>query len=177
MVPLLVAGRDPALPDLVDHDDLIELFPEATQNARNPFLWKATLKANGRSTPLAIVPDRLFSLHVDNTRRNYALELDRGTMTIAPRTLSGASIAKKYLAYMRGWEERQHEVLWGFRQLRVLMVTTTPARADAMRSALLALPGRNPTGMFLFTTLDAVRRDGPYAHIWQTADGKPSGLL
>lgn len=175
IVPIEVACRDDRAPNLIDHLDLLPTFPEATQKASNPFLWKAKVTLGSQSEKVGLVPDRLFSLvFADNTRRNYALEFDTGEMPIARRSLKGTSIKKKMLGYLAGW--KAHETnKWNMQRLRILLVTPSEKRKANMIATLYDITGGRGSGMFLFSTLDDITREGSLAPIWESGkDGTVS---
>ena len=90
MVAFERACAAPDAPTFYDQAELLTIMPEATRAARNPYSWRAKVKAGDRAETVGLVPDRLFSLYLaDDTRLNFALELDRGTMSVEP-TVDGA---------------------------------------------------------------------------------------
>lgn len=177
MVPLLVACRDDRAPNLIDHHDLVPLFPAETQRRANPFLWKATVQDHAKAERIALVPDRLFSLmFADSMRLNFALELDTGEMPVARRSMKGTSIKRKLLGYLSGWRSRAHEE-WGFTRLRVLLVTSSRQRIATMQRVLDDITDGRGSGMFLFATLDDIEREGPLASIWETGKAERISLV
>ncbi len=163
---------------LLDHGDLFAFFPEATVRDRNPFALRATIKAKTRAHELSLVPDRLFSLvTAESARYNFALELDRGTMPVTRSTLIGkSSFARKLAIYWNAWTNEEHVRRWGFRQFRVLTVAPSEQRIASMIGAAKDIAGRS-TGLFLFTTPELVRNEGPLARIWLNLKGERVALL
>lgn len=177
MVPMMVGCKAPGAPRLIDQPELLTLMPEATAKSRNPFLWRATVAIGHRKEPIALVPDRLFSvMSSDGTRRNFALELDTGSMPVRSLSLKRSSIRKKLIGYLEGWRAKEHET-WGFDRLRVLFVTNSHARINTMRDCLMEVTHGRGSGMFLFACHDDVVTQHPFSTIWVTDKGEKVGLL
>ena len=155
---------------LVDHHALLPFMPEATQRLRDPFRCRVEVRTKGQALPLsiAVVPDRLFSLaHADGTRRNYALELDRGTMDIRARRLAGkSSFRRKLIGYYTAWKERRHTEHWNFNSFRVLTVTTSEKRLANMLAAQHEVTNGTVPGLFLYTTQDRLAEHGAFGDAW-----------
>ncbi|MEI9932657.1 MAG: hypothetical protein WDM89_19515 [Rhizomicrobium sp.] len=112
-----------------------------------------------------VAPDAIFGLRIEREGMSalasyYFLEIDRGTMTIIPSEQVReseafpyrATILRKLYAYASshrlGLQERQ----FGIKAARVLLLTNSSSRADAMRHAAehLLKEGLFPAGLFQF---------------------------
>ena len=86
---------------------------------------------------VATVPDYVFALHrADGAVRNYAVEIDRGTMPITRASLTQSSVMRKVVAYAAIKEQGLYRQQFGWRNFRVLIVTDDAKRAANMRSAV-----------------------------------------
>lgn len=170
MIAFDVGGRETGKASLFDQPELIASLPElAGKDA--PTAWRADVMSKGKLHKLRTIPDRLFSLHLSGDARvNFVLELDRGTMPVKRKTLNGTSVIKKYHVYAAGWRAKAH-TRFGFERCRILSVAPTDARARSMLKAARDVTDGKLSGFFLFTDLDAVRREGVYAPIWRTING------
>lgn len=82
----------------------------------------------------------VFAFVAKSERQYFFLEMDGGTETIVPgdarlREQSfwrGTSLLRRFVIYASAFETRAHVAAFGFPDFRVLTVTTTPARAEAM---------------------------------------------
>lgn len=166
---------------LVDQPDLFPYLPEATRNARDPFRIRVTVRVKEHPTPVAIgiVPDRVFSLFLtDNTRHNFALELDRGTMDIKARTLIGkSSFRRKLLGYYQLWQDGRHTDAWGFKSFRVLTITPSEKRIAHMIAAQKEIVGQSGLNLFLFTTPQLLKEKSPLGDAWISGKGNIVSLI
>lgn len=109
----------------------------------------ARWKVNVQGRRLGVVPDRAFGLEFsDGSRAYYFLEADRGTMPVVRKNLLQTSIYRKLLAYEATWAQSVHRTEFGFHRFRVLTVTASTARMDAMVEACSLLEKGH--GLFLF---------------------------
>lgn len=177
IIPLVVGCRAEGAPRLIDQPELTAALPPSAARSRNPFLWKATALIGHRREELAQVPDRVLAVETkDGARRSFALELDTGSMPVNAFSLKRSSIRRKLISYLEGWHAKEHERLH-LPRLRVLFVTSSQARVDSMRKLLLDITHGKASGLFLFTTLDAVKAGHPFDAIWHTADNHMVPLL
>ena len=82
----------------------------------------------GTRQVIGIEPDYAFSLGFPALRQraNYLVETDRGTMPVERKDLNASSILKKFVAYREIWRSGLHTKQFGWRNFRVLIVTTSP---------------------------------------------------
>jgi hypothetical protein len=148
-----------------------EEIAAAGQNAsrsRRTDRWSVPLQSASATAHVHIVPDAILGLRRTladgRTAKSYAfLELDRGTMTVVPARdvreseafLFRSTIVRKLLAYAESHRLGLHTEHYGIRSARVLFLTKSPARAEAMRRAaerFVVRPYTLPPGLFLFAS-------------------------
>lgn len=165
---------------LIDHHALIPFMPEATRKARDPFRCRVSISLPHQREPLtlAVIPDRLFSFRFANdTRLNFALELDRGTMDIASRTLVGkSSIRRKLIGYHQAWLQKRHTERWGFQSFRVLLLTPSEKRLENMIAEQQAVVGGEGTNLLLFSTPSRIAEKGALGPAWTSGKGQTVAL-
>jgi hypothetical protein len=177
MIAFHLAARAQGL-QLIDHAELLPYFPPATRASPRPFRLSITLTRAGKELSLAVTPDRLFSLLPDATSRfNFALELDRGHMPIARRSLSGTSFARKVMTYFAAHQQKRHTQVWGFAGFRVLTITPSEPRLAHMLDRQREIVGGKGSNMFLFSTPARIAASGPLGPAWISGKGETVSLL
>ena len=139
------------------------------QASRVPFALRAKLAHRGVVREFSFVPDIVFGLELaDGSRRNFMVEIDRGTMPITRSRFEQTSFEKKMRAYLAAHAAKQHERQFGWKNFRVLTITTDRERMHSMKAALrgLRVPGGRGAALFLFGTFDDLRGGDPLAHEW-----------
>ena len=146
---------------------------------RKAFRWSVNLNERVK---LGIVPDRAFALEFPDqngaTERAYFfLEADRGTMPVIRKNLFQTSFYRKLLAYEATWAQLIHQRRFGFHRFRVLAVTTSPARRDALIGACSKL--KSGHGLFLFRDQSVLERPTDIlTALWHTGrKGETTRLL
>ena len=96
-----------------------------------------------------------------------------------PRFFEASTFLKKMVIYSCAFRGTAHQRQFGIPTFRVLTVTTSPARVTAMQDAYHQhLTGLANPGLFLFSTLDALRERGnPLAMTWADAAGREFQLV
>jgi hypothetical protein len=166
LVDLEVAFRERPNVQVITFDEILATAPEKTRSAKSPGSWPVPVQWSGGRATVYVAPDAIFGLRLvdadEKARRAfYFLEIDRGTMTIVPSERVRQSdafphrstVVRKLCAYADSFRLSLHKEVFGFERPRVLFVTTSAARAEAMRRAahdLVVQPLRLPAGMFLF---------------------------
>ena len=150
---------------LLSFEDILADAPERTQRQVQPGKWPVELRWFGSRGVVQIAPDAIFGIRTEDgtkTIRTYVfLEMDRGTMTIAPAKqvresdafLYRATILRKFVAFAESYRQDLHKSHLGISAARTLFITTTSARAKAMQKAaedLVLRPQQLPPGLFLF---------------------------
>ena len=129
--------------------------------ARCPFILSARLSQNGIVRNVSVVPDLVFALHfADGTRRNYTVEIDRGTMPVSRSGPEQTSIARKMRVYLAAHAAKQHQREFGWTSFRVLFVTTTPERIETMIDAARHSQARRHgvgASLFWFSTFAEIK--------------------
>ncbi len=164
---------------LIHPDEMVATFPDQSFSERNPFALRVRISHRGLSYNLGIVPDLVFGLRLaDGSRRNFMVEIDRGTMPITRANLSQTSIVRKMQSYLSAHAAKQHERQFGWKSFRVLVVTSDPHRMQSMKEALrrLHLPRSSDPALFFFATLEALRATDPLLHTWTDGNGRDGDL-
>jgi len=150
------------------------------QRARggNPFALRAKLSYAGWIREARVVPDFVFSLiPLRGQRFNFMVEIDRGKMPIRRSDPDKSSFEQKMRVYLSAHGAKQHERQLGWKNFRVLSVTTEAKRLQHMRETWREISAAcgNPS-LFLFTTYEALRA-GDVFNSWQDSIGRPAKLL
>lgn len=164
---------------LLDETDLIAAAPRPLAS-RAPLALHAKLSDRGRVQEASAVPDVVFGLDLPaGQRRNFVAEIDRGTMPVRRSDPRQTSFERKMRVYLSVYAARLHERQFGWKNFRVLVVTTTTDRIRDMREALRQLRTSRAGGapLFLFTTFDDLRSGSPLATLWRDATGGPVSLV
>lgn len=164
---------------LLDHHELIPYFPAATRELADPFRLRVTVQHEGKPVALNAIPDRLVSIVLpDNRRHNFCIEIDRATMSVAARRLTGkSSFARKLHAYYAAWQQDRHCAQWGFQGFRVLTVTPSEKRIAGVLTVQRKITSNRAGAMFLYTTPQRLAEHGAFAPIWISANGDGERLL
>jgi hypothetical protein len=164
---------------LLEHDDLRPLLPAETQALDDPFRLRVTTRIEGRPVPLNAIPDRLFSVVLPDDRRlNFALEVDRGTMSVGARKLTKkSSFARKVHSYYAAWLQRRHREQWGFASFRVLTVAPSEKRIRGMLTVQRRITQDRLGALFLYATPERLHAHGPLGPAWLSAEGDAQCLL
>jgi hypothetical protein len=106
------------------------------------------------------------------------IEIDRATMSIAARRLSGkSSFGRKIRAYYAAWQQDRHREQWGFQGFRVLTIAPSENRIRGMLTVQRKITSNRAAAMFLYSTPDRLNQHGAFAPIWMSADGDGQRLL
>ena len=170
MIDLELACRERPDLELMTFDAILANAPEATRTAPLPMRWAVPVSWSMARAQVQIMPDATFGLKATRPDGSLAqsfvfLEVDRGRMTIAPSArnieseafLYRATLLRKLLAYAESWRRNLHQTRFAIRAPRVLFLTTTQARADAIRDCAqtqVLARGGIPTGVFVFGSLE-----------------------
>jgi hypothetical protein len=165
---------------LLDSEQLIAAFPEQTRNMRNPLALRVSLSHNGNVQEIGLIPDMIFGLlFSDGSRRCFMVEIDRGTMPVSRADITQTSFERKMRAYLAAHATGQHEERFGWKNFRILTVTTDRHRMRSMMESLqkqhiLQSPG---AALFFFAVRDELRTSDPLTHPWQDGNGREVRLL
>jgi hypothetical protein len=154
--------------------------PQSAPRAQASFPLRAKLSQRGVTREIGIVPDLVFGLRLaDGRRRNFMVEIDRGTMPIVRSDIEQTSFARKMRVYLTAHAAKQHEHQFGWDNFRVVTITTNRLRIDSMIDALrkIRVARSVGAGLFWFSTFDELRADDPLVHEWRSGDGRAVGLI
>jgi hypothetical protein len=166
---------------LIHPDALVAAFPEQRITARNSFTLRAALSHRGVKHEIAVVPDFAFGLKLANgSRRYFMVEIDRGTMPVSRSDIfKQTSFEEKMRAYLAAHAAKQHERQFGWKNFRVLTITTDERRMRTMMEALrqLQVPHSPGASLFYFTTRDGLGASGYLSHTWKDGSGRDAQLI
>jgi hypothetical protein len=163
---------------LVSAEEMIAASPQPV--SRNPFMLRTKLSDRGIMRQAGVIPDLVFGMTlVDGSRRNFMVEIDRGTMPVSRSDPDQTSFAGKMRVYLAAHAAKQHERQFGWKNFRVLVVTTDRQRVGSMVNALqqLRVPRSPGPSLFLFATLGDLRATDPFAHRWSDGQGRGVALI
>lgn len=165
MIDLELACRVRGDVALIPFEEILAKAPEATRKSSHPGRWAVPVQWNGLRGTVHVIPDAIFGLR--RVREGapalvsyYFLEIDRGTMTIAPSKqvqesdafLYRATILRKLVTYAESWRQSLHEKCFTVHAPKVVTITTSQAREVSMRqiSTTVADKLRVPRALFAF---------------------------
>ncbi len=159
-----------------DHHDLIATLPASDR--KDPFHLPVTI--NTATEPFAYRRSR--SAFRDplpgQIPQRVALELDRGTMDITSKRLSGkASFVRKLTAYYGAFRQNKFIECWNTTSLRVLTITTANKQIANMCAAQHTVTQGHANDLFLYTTFERLASHGPFGNSWMRADGTVTSIL
>lgn len=162
---------------LISADEMAAGRPKSA--SRHPFALRAKLTHRGAIREISVIPDFVFALKLgDGTRRNFMVEIDRGTMPVIRSDIGQTSVARKLRTYLAAHAARQHERLFGWRNFRVLTVVPTRQRINTIIAAYKQQTQLVPATLCLFADRRRLLDSEDYfAYPWLDADGKAHLLL
>jgi len=163
---------------LIPADDMIASFLEPA--GRHPFALRVTLSHRGGARAACVIPDFVFALQLANgARRNFMVEIDRGTMPVIRSDPRQTSFGRKMRVYLAAHAAEQHRRQFGWKNFRVLVVTTDQPRLSSMIDALgdLRMPRSAAPSLFLFTTFGALGEVSPIDRHWLDGSRRPADLI
>ena len=126
------------------------------------FALRAKLSHHGKTREIGVVPDLVFGLQLAKAeRRNFMVEIDRGTMPVRRSDPEQTNFESKMRVYLAAHGAKQHERQFGWKNFRVLTVTTDRQRMRTMQTALreMHVPRSAGPALFLFATFIELRAD------------------
>lgn len=191
LVNLEVSCRERGDVAVIPFETILAGAPDETRCSRNPMSWPVPVQWSSGRAEINIVPDAIFGLCVqrqnEKPMRSYIfLEVDRGTMTITPAEsardseafLYRTTVLRKLLSYAESWRQGLHKLQFNIPAVRVLTLTTSAARAKAMRRVaqeIVVRPLRLPAGLFLFGVME--RSGNPFEAVLQDSTGLTVHML
>lgn len=146
----------------------------------NPFAMRVAVAHGGRRHEIGLVPDIAFTVAPKiGARRNFLVEIDRGSMPITRADFSQTSIERKLRCYLAAHAARLPGHQFGWKAYRVLIVTSDANRVRSMLDALQSIqpPGAAGSSLFLFGSRDALCAVDPLTANWHGVDGSLRRLL
>jgi len=139
--------------------------------------WKTVIHSPYETLEVGLNPDGIFSVTPEGATYplNFFLEIDRGTMPVRSNNFTRSSIFKKYKSYIDTHSSKISHDLFGFRNFRILMVTTSEARAETMRQLWRDEFPEFPH-MILFTTFSHTET-ASLLKAWSQPSGLPADLI
>jgi hypothetical protein len=169
----IAVRRDKRFERLSEHELTLGMTRKRRESARP---WGLTVKHGG--VELSTVCDLAFSLgdRSRQSRWNFLVEVDRGTMPVERGDLLQTSVLRKLIGYARAKFDNAFEREFGWMAARVLIVTSSPERMRSIRDAARECFGKAAEGrIFLFGTLDAGTNLLEYE--FEDIAGKPMKLI
>jgi len=166
---------------LIQMEDMIAASRQQMRRRSGaPFALRAKLSLRGWVREASVVPDLVFGLQLKSGKRlNFMVEIDRGTMPVCRSDPDRTSFEQKMRVYLAAHAAKQHERQFGWKNFRVLTVTTDRQRMQSMKDALegLRVPGSSGASLFLFSTFGDLGMAGPLAPCWQDGKGRTASVL
>jgi hypothetical protein len=125
------------------------------RTSRAPFALRGRMSVRGWTREKSVIPDLVFALQSANgVRRNFVVEIDRGTMPVKRSDPDRTSFQGKERVYLSAYAAKQHTRLFGWQSFRVLTITTDWDRVRSMQEALreLYVPRSLGPSLFFFAT-------------------------
>ena len=148
--------------------------------SRAPFALRARLSHRGKVREQHVIPDLVFGLQLaDGERRNFMVEIDRGTMPVRRSDPDQTSFEGKMRVYLAAHAAKEHQRQFGWKNFRVLVATTDQRRIETMIEALrqLRMPHSPGASLFLFATFSDHAEASPLAAAWQGGSTRSVQLI
>lgn len=161
------------------YENATEIAARLPHTDGHPFAVRVRVTHRGAQREIGLVPDGAMTITIENgMRRNFLIEIDRGTMPIKRMDFSQTSIDRKLRSYLSAHAARLFTRKLRWKNFRVLFVTTDAARVRSMIEALRAIQPANAVGssLFLFASRDGIAAD-PLSGKWRDASGQIRRLI
>jgi len=157
----------------------VDSFPTTTQALKKPYRLNVPVTHQSARIDIGIEPNYAFALYLPKVKRRafFLVEIDRSTMPVARRDLRQSSILRKLLAYQAMWKSKRHSQHFGWRNFRVLFVTTNPERVENMISCANDHALTKGSALFLFVDKEALYEGDELSHNWIDARSVSLQLL
>ena len=174
----VAVGVSPVV-DMTDGQELLARLPASKRDAGKPYRLSVPVIFKSTRQTIGVEPDYVFSLGFPaaGRRANFLVEIDRATMPVERSDITQSSMLRKFLAYGAVWRSKLHTQSFGWRNFRVLIVTSNPERSQNMREALQRLVGGKGSPLFWFTDRDALIKCNTLEHVWIDGQGNDRRLL
>ena len=155
---------------LLHPEEIITVSRRLARVSRDAFALHAKVLHRGHARESGVIPDFVFGIALaDGSRRNFMVEIDRGTMPINRSDPDRTSFERKMRTYLAAHTTKQHVRQFGWQSFRVLIVTTDHYRECSMRDALRRIHAPSGLGasLFWFATFDDVRGRDLLTYEWR----------
>jgi hypothetical protein len=164
--------------ELLEPAFLLGRAPESTRRLDRPWRLKPTVYHNGGRHELGVEPDYVFGIgNVERRFRGFLVECDRGTMPVERRGLEQTSLKRKFLAYAAAKNSRLHEQQYNWSGFRVLIVTTTPERANNALKVIRTCVPEHDRGLFWLADRQLLTAADIITYPWRDARGQTLTLI
>lgn len=186
MVAMELACKSRGDIKLIEPAEIIAHAPLRQKKQVNPCSWKVKVKINNNSYEFQMIPDKVFGLKFlnepeGNNKAFFLVEIDRATMPVVRTDLSQTSFYKKMIGYWASWQEGVFAQVFGFKNPRVLTITTTHGRIANMIQAGKAVDERkHGLRLFLFARREDYSLAEPqrlFEQVWLNGRGERASLL
>ncbi len=162
--------------EIIREAEILAAAPHETRTAREPLRWIVERVTRGKRERLSVVPDALvglrFEVGADRFDTFLIFELDRGTIPIERTSGDHRSIRRKLETYYEGWRAQRHAEQFGIENVRVLFLTSSPARVEHMLAAVNDITGGNGSGFLLFGDRQSIAGQNPLEFQWTNGRGE-----
>jgi Replication-relaxation len=158
----------------IDADEIVFKSSTTISNSSNPISVRVVVSHRGARHDIGLTPDLAFAVELKNgTRRDFLVEIDRGTMPISRADFLQTSIERKLRCYLSAHASRVFERKFGWKFFRVLIVTSNDNRVRSMIKALRSIqpPSAAGSSLFLFASRDDLRARDPFSATWRGVNG------
>jgi hypothetical protein len=131
----------------------------------------------GKRQQTPVIPDAAFLLRWEKKRALFFVEIDCGTVTVAPSRWETRGWSRKVQAYLAYADSEAYRRRYGERRARILTVTTSQLRLAHLKATTETTGGGN---QFWFTTFELATNQANLltAPIWSVAGrDEPAALL
>jgi hypothetical protein len=106
------------------------------------------------------------------------VEIDRGTMPVQRSDIEQTSIARKLRGYLAAHTAKEHQRQFGWKNFRVLMMTTDQRRLSSMIEASSRTKSKGGIGasLFLFATHGDFFANDPLIGPWIDSNSRKTAL-
>lgn len=126
----------------------------------------ASVRVGRKQERIPLIPDGYFAIRHAGAVEAFVVEIDMGTVLLS-------RMERRYQGYFAWWKGRGHHARFGKMPLRVLTLTTTTRRLQALKNAAVRAPtGAEGSGLFWFATLDIADIENPHRLLgasWEVA--------
>jgi hypothetical protein len=162
---------------LLEPEQLLAMAPPETQARERPWVLRTKIRYNDTSLDLGVAPDYAFAIQYPDGRfRAFLVECDRGTMPVDRSNLAQTSLKRKFLAYAAARRADLHQLHFGWKAFRVLLVTTNAQRADNVIETIRGCVHEHVRGLFWIADRQSLAEADIVSYPWRDARGQTLAL-